>query len=231
MSDLQRYQKFVSLMQDKFPKLTVAFKDESKLMKVIAKILFFNKPFMTSFITTIGNTVYFPSRSWLEEDPVRAMMVLSHECVHIRDSAKYTSAIFSMGYLAPQLLALLALPAFFLIHWWALLLLVCLAPLPSPGRMFFEKRGYSMSLFILHQRYQELGITDQQQMLSLLNASAQNIDTKNFRGSAYYFMWPFGMMPAFHQIINEIMTGDILEKDEIYPVVKLAFGASGQSQV
>ena len=45
-----------------YPELKVEFKDESKFMKFLGVLLFFNKEFMSNYSTTIGNTVYFPSR-------------------------------------------------------------------------------------------------------------------------------------------------------------------------
>ena len=40
--------------------VSIKYKDNSWFMKVLSKILFFNKKFMTRFTTTIGKTVYFP---------------------------------------------------------------------------------------------------------------------------------------------------------------------------
>lgn len=225
MTDLDRFNLFVGLMRKHYPNLKIAYKDESLFMKILSKIMFFNKSFATDFITTIGDTVYYPSRAWVEEKPVNAMNVLAHECVHIKDSHKFSSPIFKLMYMAPQVFALLLIPAFFLIGWWALLFLLFLAPIPSPGRMYFERRGYTMTLFMLDRRLQEFGLPDGSRA-DMLNKTAENIDKKYFTGSAYYFMWPFGMETKFAEAIKSIISGDILDSDEVFRFVDAALTKS-----
>ena len=43
--------------------IKIVEKSESKLMKAVAAILFFNKGFLTDYITTIGTTIYWPKAS------------------------------------------------------------------------------------------------------------------------------------------------------------------------
>jgi hypothetical protein len=225
MTDLDRFNKFVAAMQVHYPKLRIDYKDESLLMKILGKILFFNKDFSTHYITTIGSTVYFPSRKWIEDNPTDAMLVLSHECVHIADSIRLTAPLFTLMYMAPQILVLLMIAAFFFIGWWALLFLLFLAPLPSPGRMYLEKRGYRMTLFALDRRFRELGLSDDARD-ALLKQNAANIDKKYFAGPAYYFMWPFGLSSWFDDAIKAINSGDILDVDEVFRFVDGALESS-----
>src|SRR6185503_4444918 len=159
------------------------------LMWLMSKVLFFNKDFMTSYVTTIGSTVYFVSREKVEHDPVSAMNTLAHECVHLEDS-KRLSILFSMLYLCPQLLALLVMPALFLLGLYGLIFLLFLAPIPSPGRMYFERRGYAMTLFAYDYRLREIGLPHEDR-LALLHVRAKHITSTYFKGAAYYFMWPF----------------------------------------
>lgn len=126
----------------------VRFKNESALMRVLGVILFFNRGFMTDYITTIGRTVYFPNRSSVEGD-WPAWGTLAHEGVHADDYVA-RPARFVGAYLFPQWLAagaLLAIGAVFSL-WLlgALAFLAALAPWPSSGRARLERRGYQMTI-------------------------------------------------------------------------------------
>ena len=102
---MTRFEKFETSLAEKLPGFEVKFKDESTLMKIIDKILFFNKTFMTGFITTIGSTVYWPSRERLEQSGLGALSTLAHEYRHAKDAKKITGVLFSLLYLLPQILA------------------------------------------------------------------------------------------------------------------------------
>lgn len=172
---MSAYDKVVLLGREKYG-LQVKFKDQSSFMKLLGFILFFNPKFMTSYTTTVGSTVYFPSQKWLDERRDSAAHVLAHELVHIRDSAEAGPLFFSYGYLFPQPLALLSLFAIFISHWW-LLCLLFLLPAPAPVRTYYELRGYA--------------ITD----ATYYKSSGQFTDlewmSKQFTSPAYFFMWPF----------------------------------------
>ncbi len=126
----------------------VRFKDESYLMRILGLILFFNRSFMTGYITTIGRTVYFPTRAMVEGD-MPEWPTLAHEGVHVADYVR-APVRFVLGYLFPQWLAVGALAAIGA-RWspwflFALLALVALAPWGAPGRARLERRGYQMTL-------------------------------------------------------------------------------------
>lgn len=116
----------------------VKFKNESNLMKVLGFLLFFNKNFMETTTTTIGNTIYFPSQHYYNSDKRRTIRVLSHEWIHILDYN--TDKLFVFKYLFPQILSIFALLSF--INLWFLLFLIFLLPLPAPFRVKYEMRGY-----------------------------------------------------------------------------------------
>lgn len=172
----------------------IKFKNESALMKIIGKILSpFNKTFMTSFKTTIGQKVYWPTRELYEANPSQSFNTLAHEFVHIMDY-KLKPIRFTLGYLFPQILAApgvlftLLLPVWLplmilsiLSPWWLLFLvsLVFLAPIPSPGRKKAEVRGYGMSCLV---RFWRFGSVLDREFNHYVGA---------FTGPAYYFMWPF----------------------------------------
>ena len=189
---LNSFRSLLDHMRNAGYEIKIAFKDESLLMKLVSIILFFTKDFMTQFTTTLGNTIYFPSRKWLEENEHTATRVLAHECIHLHDrkvmNRKGTIFLYPFLYLFPQILAvfsLLAFLAFININWlFCLLFLLCLAPLPAPGRFYLEVRGYTMNLFIksLEAAYGHYGYNVEEHVNGI---------AKQFTGANYWFMWPF----------------------------------------
>jgi hypothetical protein len=164
-----------------FPNLTIKYKDESFLMKVLDKLTFFNASFM-AYSTTIGSTIYFPSRHLIDLSPQASNTRLMHELSHMYNSKKKTGIIFSILYLFPQILALLSVPVFFIFGLFkALLCLLFLLPLPSYTRMMEEKQAYIISLYSMHKLNK--------------HGFSINLDTEkdrfieDFSGPTYYFMW------------------------------------------
>lgn len=224
----ERLNSFIAELQTHEPKLRLAYKDESLLMKLIGKILFFNPKFMTGYITTLGNTIYFPSRANLELDDVSPMLVICHEFQHIQDSKRLTQPVYSFVYLFPQILALLALiaiPLAFLVAWQyaliPLLALLCLLPIPAYGRMKLEFRGYSMSLFALSEYLRGTG-QESAYITGVLSERANMYDKYQFKGAGYYFMWPFGVRKELGKVIEQIRISDGDISDETYRAVSAA---------
>lgn len=205
----------------------IRYKNESFLMKFLAMFVWvFNRKFMTKYITTIGNTIYFPSREYVEKDQNAAMIVLAHEIVHIEQSEKYGGVLFSLMYLFPQSMALISLGAIFAVFWlpmlWCLAFLVFLAPLPAPWRAKFEFEGYTMTLFaqnlvLRHYKYPSDSI------LTELSVMAIRIDQQQFKGSNYWFMWPFGLDNNFAKKIDDIRNGVIVDTSKTYGRVARAY--------
>lgn len=197
--------------------LNIKFKNESLLMKIIGVILFFNPSFKNNFITTIGNTVYFPSKEYLEKKNYEVLPIIFHEYVHVIDNNKYK--LFKLLYLFPQILAPLAL-IFSFISWYIALMIfiILILPWPAPWRKKFELRGYKMSLFAQSEIYKEINL-DNIISLAKLKMSAKHYN-QNFAGSSYYFMWPFGVQKDLDETVDKILSGDILTEDDIYVKVK-----------
>ena len=128
----------------------IRYKDQSWLMKAIAKLLFFNKSFMIDYTTTIGSTVYFPSERWIKSSS--STKVLAHELVHIRDRKKIPF-LFECIYLFPQTLAIFSFFAILSVNneWWlvCLFFVLFLTPLPAYGRAVYESRAYAMNMFFM----------------------------------------------------------------------------------
>lgn len=66
-------------------------KSQSKFMKLLSYLLFFNKDFMSGYITTVGRTIYAP-RGFIDK------ITLAHELVHVADYNKY-GILFYLSYL------------------------------------------------------------------------------------------------------------------------------------
>jgi len=154
MITLQDLQAFEADTAAVVPGFRIAWKNESTFQKLVG--LFakpFNPDYCTKYTTTIGSTVYFPSRQFYELDPRRSFAILAHERVHLLDSKKHPFW-FPVSYAFPQILFLplvvMGVVLAFFVGWWSLLAfglaLVTLGPWPAPGRVHWEQRGYAMSM-------------------------------------------------------------------------------------
>lgn len=149
MSWKKAYTKTIEEYQEKNDKFNIKYKDESLFMKILGGLLFFNKGFMKRYTTTIGHTVYFPSRDFVIRSYERSLRTILHEIVHVEDYRK-NPAKFVLGYTFPQNLGLLSVFAFlgFVSPWFLLFLvfLVAFAPWPAPFREGYEVRGYAVGV-------------------------------------------------------------------------------------
>lgn len=198
-----------------FPDVNIKFKNESLFMKILGKILFFNPDFMTKFTTTIGNTIYFPSKNYLDTHYYSVLVILCHELVHVKDYKKF-SILFPFLYLFPISLIPFLCILFFFLNWYIVLglIVLCLLPLPAPGRTYFEAKAYTMSLFVHNEISIQKGIPFQGRLTALKNIA--NTYNKQFTGPNYYFSWPFGLSNYFLLKIKQILSKEIEQKDKIY---------------
>ena len=176
---------FVAHIRSLLPKYRILRKKDSTLMKILNVLLFFVPNFMTRFTTTVASTVYLTD-NLMNEDSDAVISILAHEAQHVYDKNRITAVPYTLMYLAPQILVLCSLLSILAIWFsnawlWSLLSLVLLAPIPSPGRMWVERRGYLMSL-ACHSwlRGEATGFR-------YINSYVKQFTAKN-----YYFMWPFG---------------------------------------
>jgi hypothetical protein len=211
---------FINKIKENYS-FNIKYKNKSALMKLLGVLLFFNKEFMTKYITTIGSTIYFPNEEFIVNNPRTSINVLAHELVHVKQAQKYGSVIFGLLYLFPQCLVLFTLLT--PLSLWFLCFLIFLLPFPAPWRAYFEIGGYTMSLFVMNLRLQ-LNNSSPDYIAEALKTEASNIDRKHFRGSAYWFMWPFGVMNKLR--IKDIQDGVISKEDEIYNCVRQVYPSS-----
>ena len=138
-------------------------------------VLWFCPGFLTQFTTVIGSTVYLPSREYVARYPRSAMRTLAHEAVHLRDAQRWSSPLFMAAYLLPQGLAA-GVFLFPLLGPWALLFLLFLLPIPSPGRFYLESRAYAMDYLTAEPGRAEATL---------------DWAVSHFSGWNYYRMFPF----------------------------------------
>ena len=187
--------KLENMILDDIPNFEIVSKTTSFLMKVLSIILFFNRSFMTSYISVIYPRMYVPKLPLKENDHYSAILVLAHEWVHLSDRKRF-GLLFDIGYLFPQCLAFLSLLAPFLSVWW-LLCLLFLLPIPSPTRAWLEFRGYSMTMAC------KWWLTGNEINYYWIE--------RQFVGQWYYFMWPFKgiVRKMFEKQMEKIKNDDL----------------------
>jgi hypothetical protein len=198
-----------------FPNLTIAYKDQSPLMRFLGKLLFFNPQFSNFYTTTIGNTIYYPSQSFIDEMEGSSSIVLLHELVHVYDSQRLGRLLFSFLYLTPQILSPLFILLFLLSWKIALPLLIIFAsPLPSYFRMLFERRAYLAELYVI-KKMNDKGIYSIN-----LNDQKNIMISQYFSGSYYYFMWPIpNQEQVFTDAIAKIQAGARPYEDKLFDML------------
>lgn len=190
------YNELVAKAQTYFPNLQIKYKDQSPFMKVLGKLVFFAPEFMTSYVTTIGETIYLPNDQYAINNPNGFIDVFIHECTHMHDEKKI-GFWYKPGYLFPQILAPFMLLLLLVMTWKIVLplALLMLAPLPAPWRMYFERKAYFVQMLAGQQIY---GYDP--------DVSAPHYAT-HFKNSDYYWMWIFGEDKQFAQEAINIKAG------------------------
>ena len=127
-TDRKEFDDYVEKIKQEFPKFQIIPKEESPLMKFIYNITlmrFWNKQFMSRFITVMFGKVYMPKQYIGSHASID---ILRHELVHLRDMKKYP-VLFELTYI------LFPLPTVFTL------------------RAFWEYRGYCESIRAINDRY------------------------------------------------------------------------------
>ena len=218
---MSRIDKMVAELARQEPGFNISYKTGSKLMKFLGKLAFFNPDFMTKYATVVGDTVYFPNREFVTQQPKGKLVTIAHEYQHVKDCKRMSFPLFFLAYFSPQILAPFML-FFCFLYWWLGLLLFALflSPIPSVGRMIIEKRGYIMTLFASNELYLELNLNVRLRR-ELLLGKIKRIE-KEFITSSYYFMWPFGVKKELKEAVDKILSGEILQEGDSFLEVKAA---------
>lgn len=172
-----------AVIRTRIPDFRIKYKDQSKWQRLIGKLAFFNRQYMTHYVSTFGTKVFYPSQEFVEQSYSRAFKILAHEYVHLMDR-KRGKFFFELAYALPQFLflfSLLSLLAFFYSNWWLLCLtaLAFASPIPSISRAALEMRGYGMNVAINVIKYGDI------------NDETRKWLKEAFSGWSYYKMWPF----------------------------------------
>lgn len=204
-------------VKTQFPRFEVKPKESSLLMKIFAKILFFNKRFMEGYTTTVGYKIYAPKDT--RTFPT-FWKVVAHEYVHMYDRAHASLGALEYGtrYLAPQILAVIGLlgAVMALATWnaawlWSLFTLLLAAPLPSVGRMQYELRGYTMSMAVNYWRWGSVREGQKKRIV------------ERFTGPDYYWMWPFKgfMQNKVEEAVEKLESGRIFNEEGAQPFIEV----------
>ena len=210
MIEQDKVDKVVSIGKHFCPSYNIKLKKDSKIQKVIGWILskIGNPDYMTSFVTTLGQTTYLPSTC--DDGPGDGMwQVVLHEIQHAKDAQKVGNWVFGAAYLLPQLVGILGIVYTIVVGLallfgaplallWGCTSLLLLAPLPAFGRACAEIRGYTVSLAV---GFWSGTLGDEEVYLNEL------VDI--FSGPSYYYMWPFKswVKSYFAQKLQELKTG------------------------
>ena len=93
------------------------------------------------------------------------------------------------------------------------LFLISLLPFPAYFRMYFEKRAYLVSLYVLSALGSRLNFNP------LLKSQSQFF-MQQFQTSAYYFMWPFSSLrQEFDQAVANIAAGKRPYEDPVFDMI------------
>jgi ABC-type multidrug transport system fused ATPase/permease subunit len=184
-SDKQNFVDFwQSVVLKNIPEAKFAFKNESKLMRFLSHIVSLYSPgFMSHITTALGNTIYFPTKDFLESNYTGCLKIVAHEFVHLYERKRDKPVVFELRYLFPQVLVLFSLLSFlsFISLWFMIFIvfLVALVPgIPAPFRAQYELAGYTMNLYYSYRG---------QPLNKIISQEASEI-AGIFTGSWYYWM-------------------------------------------
>lgn len=97
------YDKELERVMSEFPEFRIVKKSDSYFMKLLFVLLVVltlgaQRTFMSAFTTTIGSTMYVPSK-WGEWSNFQRHVILAHEAVHLRQQRRHGKLRFALLYL------------------------------------------------------------------------------------------------------------------------------------
>lgn len=226
-NDQDTFDALVKTAQRFAPKFKVISKQESWLHRLIG---FFNKLYMTQYWTTVGSTVAYPVGN--DRYPAAGWRTIPHEGRHAIQ-AKFSEFLFVLLYLCGHFLwfivgaflaAVVSLPLWLKVNWWAGLLPLSIILLASPipfayFRYRWEFEAYTLSIAI---QYWTTGA----------KPSDANLDriADQFVGWFYSWMWPFGRTSMMKKLraSRDLVMSDVYLKDEYNAAVLQTLKDCGQ---
>lgn len=206
----------INVIQQTFPEFSIERKKDSWVCKAIAFLIWvFNPNFMERGTFAFRKKVYVTGavEDALSRSTGRSAYCSSlvHEFVHMLDQERDGQFLFSMAYLFPQNLALLAFLALGALWWWPaiffLAFLGAAAPWPAPYRLAYEVRGYAVGYALNSKMYPQLDILFWDEALEALQSPAYYYMTRkreahNMNSLVYTQGGPF-----LYDGIEQIFTG------------------------
>lgn len=111
----------INQLKSEFSKFAIKFKENSKFQKLLGKLAYpFNKRYMTDYVTTMAQTLWWPTEEMYENNPKAVCGTMLHERHHLWDRKKHP-------------------------FWFNFSYLVIL-PLGWTMRAHWERRGYAASI-------------------------------------------------------------------------------------
>lgn len=172
-------QKYISEVAPKGVEIKI--KEESWIMRLCTKLVKPFNPLFQFYITTLGKIIFAPKSFLQNQDPIKILEVVVHECRHASDFVRHPF-LFVLGYTFPQILFFPALLLGLINPWLMLVSLVFLAPLPAPFRYHYELVAYRTSILFAKK---------------VFRASEKDMEkvylwiTKQLSEKWYYFTFPF----------------------------------------
>jgi hypothetical protein len=189
---MRAFEHFCAELQTLAP-FRIRYKDQSWEMQLLGLLVLpFCPDFLTRYTTVLGQTVYFPSRAFVEADPERALRIMAHEAVHLLDFKRFGPVPFALAYLFPQVLTL-GVFAFPWLGLWSLSFLFFLLPLPAPFRFWAESRAYA---------------------LELLTYPRANRARRLREVSQHFFSWSYYKMYPFSPQVSEAIEGWVQQAEQ-----------------
>jgi uncharacterized protein YihD (DUF1040 family) len=103
----------------------------------------------------------------------------------------------------------------FIISWKIILplILLCLLPLPAYFRMYFEKRAYISSLYVIKK------LADKHGFNAKLDLRKEDF-LSQFKDASYYFMWVFpGLRKEFDDALIKIKDNKRPFEDKVFDIL------------
>ena len=191
----------------------IRFKNESRWQKLLGFLMFWNRGYMTDYISTFFPTVWWPSRPHYSQDAWSTFKVLAHEWVHLLDGGKHR-VWFGFSYISVQVwcvISVFALLSLWFGPWFLFFLagLLFLAPWPSPWRVKWEVRGYTMGMAINYWKH------------GSIKESTKDWIVETLTGSGYYFpAWSkLRLWKKLDKAAQQIESGGVLKWNKAFPLI------------
>lgn len=101
----ERAERYLEELRNEFPGLSVVHKRDDRLSRAIdvalrVLTLGAQRSFLTSYVTTLGRTIYVPD-GWADRTDADRYITLRHEAVHLRQFRRYGRVGMAAIYLVP----------------------------------------------------------------------------------------------------------------------------------